>query len=465
MKKNRKAFTLIELIIFMALLSVVIAAAYSLLQFSNVSFSMSVTEYNEQAAIRLALEKVNSTIRYSSALFTIPGTSFRQGNLTANWNYIGIENVVVTPPANGNPAVMGSQIVQYTYDTVNETHIATILIPARAGVTYKFLFKKINSADTDNLLQFTVEAFTNGSSNPNITITSELAALNALQVVDFGTSINQAVAIAYRTDERTKNVVGHVAMVLDTSGSMAWTLSGQVIGGGGGGGGTSRIQILKTEATKLINGFAQEDNIDIALVPFSTSANNPFSFKNSRTQTQTLLNNLNSFQAVGGTNTGDGIRRAYQALQSYIPPNGVKASNYMIILVDGVTTFASVFSNSNRDYYTGTGNVNEGYLDRNDPFNINGQIVGNGSNLDPKGTAYVNLIGSLVKSNNFAKVYVIGFSSLSADLGSVSDIANACGASVDNVFRAGSSEDLNRVLSEIGQDIVNDLWYLQGPDL
>jgi len=130
-----------------------------------------------------------------------------------------------------------------------------------------------------------------------------------------------------------------------------------------------------------------------------------------------------------------------------------------------VTTFASVVSNSDRSFYTIDGNVREGYLDRNDPRDTSGQIAGNGSSLDAKGTGYVNRIGSDLRSGGFAKAYVIGFSAISSELNSVNDIAAACGATADRVFRAGSQDDLSQVFDTIQQDIVNDLWYLQGPQI
>jgi hypothetical protein len=148
-------------------------------------------------------------------------------------------------------------------------------------------------------------------------------------------------------------------------------------------------------------------------------------------------------------------------------PSGVTVRNYVIVLVDGVTTFASVISNSNRNFYMGNLNVNDdGFLDRgSSEFKSSSQIAGNGSTLDAKGTAYVDAVGALLKANAFAKVYVIGFSSLDSDLDSVNDIAAACGATSDRVFRAGTQGALTQVFTTIRSDIVNDLWYLQGPVL
>lgn len=470
-RQSKIGVTLIELVIAISLLSLVSATAFSLLFFGINVVKESNKEAEIQHSARMVLYETSDIIRYSTAVFTIPRSSFRPDNLDSGWDYIGINEVIVQPAQGGNPAVTSHQIVKYTYNTITNTHVPNVLLRAQSGINYAFVFDKVSPQDEDCLLQFTIEGFPEGSLDEfglpraTLTITSEVEARNSLQVIDLATPGDPAYAIAYRNDERQKSVVGHVVMVLDTSGSMADDLYGRTNRV------PSRISILKTEANTLVDGFAQEDNIDIGLVPFDTSANTPdnmpVTFFNAKTDALNLKSKINALQAVGGTNTGDGLRRAYWAFKTHndTVPAGIVAKNYLIILVDGVTTFASVISNSNRNYYTQDGNVDEGYLDRNDPYDPGGQIAGNGSSLDSKGTGYVNEMGSRLNFGNYAKAYVIGFSAISSELNSVSDIASACGTPADRVFIAGSQDDLTQVFATIRQDIVNDLWYLQGPDL
>ncbi|MBP8988744.1 MAG: VWA domain-containing protein [Clostridia bacterium] len=477
-KKNyashQKGFTLIELIIAMSLLGIVSSVAFSFIIFSAKVVDESGKEAEIQASTRITLYETTKIIRYSTAVFTIPRSSFRPDNLDRGWDYIGIQKVVITPAQNGNPAEYGYEIVKYTYDKTTNTHNQTILLSAQKGISFSFLFDKENPDNFDSLLKFTIEGYPSGSVDeyghprPTLSVTSETEAQNSLQVIDLASDNDPAYAIAFRSEERQKSVVGHVTMVLDKSGSMANDMRGYSVGYGSN---SSRISILKTEANKMIDAFAQEDNIDIALVPFATSANtpnnNPVQFYNAKTNTPNLHTLVNAMNAVGGTNTGDGLRRAYWAFKTHNAevPSGINVKNYVIILVDGVTTFASVISNSDRSFFMADGNVREGYLDRTDPRDSTGQIAGNGSTLDAKGTAYVNAVGGLLHSGNFAKAYVIGFTALSSELESVNDIADACGAAGDCVFRAASQDDLSLVFTTIQRDIVNDLWYLQGPKL
>ncbi len=467
-KRENQGFTIIELVISMAMLCLIIILSGSMLLFGQKVMTLSENEYKFQFSTRMTLQSTSDIIRYSSALFTIPKSSFSANsynNFAAGWDYIGVREVTLPSGETGN------EVVKCVYDDTAKTHVSTVLLEADPDVVYQFVFTKVNPSNQDSLLQFSIKSYPVGSldeyGKPRaaITITSEVEARNSLQLIDLSSNstTDPAIAIAFKTQNRVKNVVGDIAMVLDTSGSMADNLSGSY-------GGKSRISILREEATTLINKFAQEDNINISLVPFATSANNPNSYLNAKTNTTQLISEITSLTAIGGTNTGDGLRRAYLGLeaQNAAAGIGVTSSNYVIVLVDGVTTFGSVVSAYNRTYLTGGGNVNEGYLDRNDPYNPNGQIVGNGSTLDSKGTAYVNLIGAMLKEP-FSKVYVIGFSSISSELNSVDNIAAACGITAQNyssrVFRASSATALTQVFDQIRQDIVNDLWYLQGPAL
>lgn len=457
---HNAGMTLIEVIVATALMGLVVAGSYSLINFARLYLDKSRMEYQFQFATRYTLQKTSDAIRYSTAVFTIPKSSFAADNLDSGWDYIGIAD-------SGD----GEEIVKYTYDEATDSHFQTVLVPAQQDVRYEFVFTKVNPADEDSLLQFSIKSYPAGSVDEHgvsaaaVTITSEVNAQNSLQIIDLSSPpYNPAMAIAFRADERIKSVVGHVAMVLDTSGSMAWGLDGV------SGHTPTRISTLRTQATILINSFATEDNIDIKLVPFNTSANDSdnavYAFRNANTNTSALITAVNNLDPGGGTNTGDGLRRAYWALYNHNHEvgAGVRASNYLIVLVDGVTTFGTVYSKTNRNFVTEDGSVDEGFLDTS-PYDSGGQIAGNGANLDTTyGTPYVNLIGQN-EINGFAKVYVIGFSALTSDLNSVSSIAAACGAVPENVYTANSPNALNVVFEAVRKDIVNDLWFLQGPQL
>lgn len=451
--RQNRGFTLIEIIITLALTVIVMGTAFSLLMFGQKVFAFSTKEFDLQAAVRLTEQKAGDTIRYATALFTIPKSRFSASNLDTGWSYLGVQEVILTPADGAQPAVMGTQVVLYT--PAGATHHEQILMPAQPDVTYELKLVRKADVHENTLLEYTLSGYkkneVDASGNPIevFSITTELEGMNTLQIIEQATGMDPAVGIGFRTDERPKTVVGQVAMVMDNSGSMAWGMNGSNPPQG-----NSRISILKSEATALIQALAAEENINVSLVPFATSANSVKSFKNARNQTDALLDDISKMNAVGGTNTGDGLRRAYWQLKNgeASKPTGVRVSNHVIILVDGVTTYASYISNADRRFVDVDGNINEG-----------NQVFGLGNSLDSNGTLYVNDMGRLLRSDGFSKAYVIGFSSRPADLNSVQDIADACGAPASRVFRADSSESLSIIFDSIRQEIINDIWYLQGP--
>lgn len=225
---------------------------------------------------------------------------------------------------------------------------------------------------------------------------------------------------------------------------------------------------------------------------------------------------IDELSAGGGTNTGDGIRRAYYRIKDFNElkneniDNTTKTNkNFMIILVDGVTTFGS----SNKAYYniidngsyvgeTGKDSYNREYVylgkvgyryryfyydpaklefvDGNNnlssgtfPYLNNGTssyglATGNGNFLDPIGKEYVDYIGNKVRvykegTNEEIKVYVIGFSAVESDYGSLEDIALA--TTGDTVYyEAGTAGALETIFKAIQRDISDSLWHIGGPN-
>ncbi|MEA4890470.1 MAG: vWA domain-containing protein [Clostridiaceae bacterium] len=434
MRRSKKGVTLVELIIVSALVIVVMSLGLNLLLFGNKAQAVSTDEYELQTAARIASETTNKIVRYSTAVFTINESSFREDNLTAGWNYFGI-----SPDK--------TEIVQYTYDAVNKTHIKTAVISAQTGMTYRLRFWKNDKSNDNKLLSFAIEAIKDGSAVKKIDIDTQLEALNSLQVIDRSTLSDPATALAYRSDERPMAIYGAISMVLDRSGSMDWDIYGNNTYTES----NKRISILRTEAAKLVNAFAKEQNISISLAPFSTSGNSVGPFYSAANETSSLLGSISGLSANGGTNTGDGMRRGYYQIVNFnLNHSDITCKNYMIILVDGVTTY---YTWKNGNYYLAAGGISESY-----------DVEGFGGSLDPDGTRYVDRVGSMIRSYaNGIKTYVIGFSANHDDLGSIQDIADAAGTDAGNVYQYASDRDLGVIFEAIRKDILNDLWVINGP--
>lgn len=485
MEKYNKGITLIELILVISLISIITLLGFNIFKFGFKAQKMTDKEYQIQSEMRVASTKINNYIRYSTAIFTIE--DFGEFSVTNGWNYLMVSED-------------GREIVEYIYNPENESYKKNILVAAQENIKYKLEFMKENPYYIDKLLKFTLNGYyiNEDGSEEVITIQSEVEALNSLQVIDKGNKNQISTILAYRDDKRPLAAEAAITMVLDTSGSMDRNMYNKEANNLD----EKRINILRREANKLIENFSQMQNIYLSLVPFSTSANNPGDFLNvyeNKLELQKFINSA-ALNPGGGTNTGDGMRRAYYKIKDFNNDSNkrnVDINNYMIILVDGVTTFASVTKPSeNHDvkkckqifsdrykYFNGKKYFFkdswfttsyyyrfEDYIKDNrdiewgtEEVNVwSGNLWGFGNEIDEDGEEYVEKIGEIIeKYPQKIKVYVIGFSAITSDLESLNNIANATGAL--KVFKAGNDEELESIFEEIKEDIFRDLWHISGP--
>lgn len=500
--RKRLGFTILELILAIALASIVILLGTNLMIFGMKGSKLTYDEFDVQSNVRIMSQKINTTIRDSAATFVLHRA--HANSLTDGWNYIMLNSDK-------------TKLIEYKWNPLTSVHDEKEIFKGIPGVTLNLEFEKDTAANIDKLLRYRLTV--NDNSKINI-IQSELESNNSLQVVDRSYS-EIANTLAYRFDSRideVSNAQATVAMVLDRSGSMASTLSnGSANDTSSNTNSHSRMKKLKIEAKRLINELAKQPNIYISINPFSSTANSSEVMLKAQVNNTTntgLIDKIEGLTASGGTNTGDGIRRAYYHIKNFneLTENTTKTNkNFMVILVDGVTTFASVqeiieahsisFSSSqgptkiqdgktytfshtsgfwfwttyhynysgpiHRSYVTGDGDITNQQGSVNTTYNP-GRYAGDGSNLDPWGTEYVDIIGQMVRdykngTNEAIKVYVIGFSSVPGDYGSLQDIAQA--TTGDTVYyEAGSSEALEAIFDAIERDISDALWHIGGPN-
>ena len=488
--RHRKGFTLIELSIVVVFIGLVFLIGANMFKLSARSLEMGNREFGLQTNVRVAAQTALSKVRYSTAIFTIPQSSFNGTNLERRWDYFGIEETTL----NGKPA---SQIVQYTWNEALGKHKQAIIVEPRENITYSLVFSKditVSAVSSDNseiyennLLNFKIVGYLNADfSNPYITIDGGTLASNSLQVVDYGTDLDNATAIAYRSDERPSTFVGHIAIILDCSGSMAWDMEGNwpdTIEFSG----LSRIDTLKVAAKSLLNQLAAHNNISVSLVPFSNSANDPQPFVSTKLENASLISQIDLLSPFGGTNTGDAIRRAYWQLRNETVPPGAIAKNYLIVLVDGDTTYCSINQYtmedydlyrlpSASDYFWGDGNIANDYFglyfdeDASEPLGYlfesvcPVQVIGTGSTFKPYTSGYVEYCGAYFKGTDFAKPYFISLSRSVSQAG-INNVVDSLGIQLSNYFMADDLASLNTAFTSIMNDIVNELWHLNGPSL
>ena len=209
-----------------------------------------------------------------------------------------------------------------------------------------------------------------------------------------------------------------IVLVLDGSGSMS---------------NNNKINNLKKAAKEFISQLKGVENLKIGIVVYSSEATiNPISVssrdKNSRSLdsssshripnytsltdeflldvTDERLNQMiDNIKALGGTNTGEGLRKA-----EFLLGKGDSTANKTVILMsDGLPTFYSVGGSNNNSHYT--------KIDDTDP-NYRGNGSDSNSTTVNKSTDYAKAIGNLIRNNNY-NIFSIGYG-----LGSSTSTAN-----------------------------------------
>lgn len=339
--KNKKGITLLEVMVVVLIIGIVISTIMSIVVFGYRVYNKESSEYDIQTKVRLTMEEMNKLMRSSKAVFAIPNADY----LDEQWNYISVSED-------------NTKIINYKWDNVTKTHKQTVLTGPFEGVEFDISFFKNSNMESDNTVKLRLEATVNGVTK-RFDILTGYEALNSLQVIDYGTEANPAKTLAYRGDDfhyENMKIYVNIAVVLDTSGSMNWNLAG----------GTARnlsdrrITILKNQTKNLIDQLYQNENDDViistSLIQYNTHANNPSTFMDVRSQRQQIKNSIDSLcrgnnqDCSGGTNTGDGLRRAYhlleqktadiEATQNYAMED-ITVKNYVILLTDGDYTLYS----------------------------------------------------------------------------------------------------------------------------
>lgn len=501
--KRKKGISLVEIVCALALLSIFSVAAVNLLQMGAKSNVVAARESDLQSGARVAMETMTNKIRYSTAVFIIPESGFSETNLSSGWDYMGV--------LQSDDGLM--EVVYFEYDQSTNSHKKTILLKGHEGFDYNLEFKKENSNNESQLVQYLFNIYQDG--NEYWELGSEAEALNSMQVVDWGTNADKGRALAIQsTDRQVSKTRGRVALVLDVSGSMADSFSGNTSN-------NERHNAMVASALQLLETFAEAGNIDVAVIPYSTTADYPsgavwrtggmsdYQFLNAGTNHELLQNMVKSLSPNGGTNTGDGLRRAYYAFVNDTAQSG-RTSDYVILLSDGDMTFATMEEAKpnvtgtvytiadvvDRGFYTDSGpapnsssglmygtsyfNSSTGDVDRTRVSNwlvgksastiytnIKGCIYGVGSNAngtiasDVYSKGYIKEMGEFLKDYDVTPYYIAVSSDVSAT--GVQIVKASLDLQDTSVYLALEQDELLTAFESIGEAIIEDLWFINGP--
>lgn len=472
MFKMKKGFTLIELLLALALISFVIIMSTDSILLLFKSSKVTADQYDYQSAMRILTSEVSNTIRYSQAIFAVPQDYIQdKSKMDPEWEYIAL-------------TTDKKSVVNYRYNPDTDMHEEQVLVAPKDNLEFEIEFKKQSEIMqtykgnteilNDNILYFSVTAYkieTDSSGNTTrisqgTVFESELKSLNALQVVDKGTLLSPAIALAYKRDDNTygegRSHVVKIALILDRSGSMAWIpgtdrdpKSTE----------TSRMTYLKKALigdglngeSGIIAKFATVPNIEVTIVPFSNSASYIINssrnvpFFNAKLEKNTIVNQIKGITANGGTNTGDGIRLSFYNMKDFDTTgyhSHVEEHDFTIILVDGDSNMSSTIMKNGTNYY----------------HRWDDKVYTTNSSW---GFEYVTALGDTIR-NEFdykGEYYLIGYVTNPNSAG-VNNIKNALNIPDNQVYMYNNSNfDLSAVFDNIATEIMAKTWLVTGPQI
>lgn len=244
----------------------------------------------------------------------------------------------------------------------------------------------------------------------------------------------------------------YVVVVADTSGSMSQTINGK-----------TRLDTLKntlnsTNNDGFINKLEGNPKVNVALVDYDSvaklgnelSTDDSSLIKNSQgliqdfadlsdsSQTRALKNQIANMKADGGTNLGDGLRRAYWLLDK-VNSNALK---YIVVMTDGFPTAFSYNSLTlfGPDYKFDDGAADDYYVNSGDSDWFNYSL------------SYGDQVAKMIAAKSINS-YVIGFSD-----GINSSKLTEINTNIGGTYKeAKSPSDLSDIYNNIAGQISSDL--------
>lgn len=208
----------------------------------------------------------------------------------------------------------------------------------------------------------------------------------------------------------------------------------------------TKMNALKNAAYKFIDKMEKVPNLNIGIVSFSSGA----SIKNingskliEASNVDGLKSIVRSLEAGGGTNTGEGLRRAAYLLTNSSDTNP-KANKTVILMSDGIPT-----------YYTRTDYNNNYYMDIGQESGGRSYNSGDGSDdtYDLRDLGYAKSVADIIKNKGY-NGFSIGYGLDSTGEGRITQIHNSLSNDVTNLFLT-SDGAIDSVFNKIADKILD----------
>ncbi|CAB3923074.1 hypothetical protein LMG1861_05571 [Achromobacter piechaudii] len=274
----------------------------------------------------------------SSHVFTISEFNFSDG---AEGN--SLQSVIISRlPTDGTLTLNGNPVTVNT--AVSAADIAAgklVFTPSANGLDTSIGFQVRDNGGTDHGGQNTSGTYNFVLNTDNMVTGENVGSGTGNTPVLNGGSGNDIIlgdkGGTVVTVEPGKNY--NIALVVDTSGSMAYKLDGSTNGSG-----QSRIALVKDALTNLANQLVGHDGIvNVTLIGFATTAGTPVTLQNlTSANVQTLLTAITNLSATGGTNYEAAFNSAVSWFNSQTAAGKSVAAGYenvTFFLTDGDPTY------------------------------------------------------------------------------------------------------------------------------
>ncbi|MFD3156362.1 VWA domain-containing protein [Haloimpatiens sp. FM7330] len=301
-------------------------------------------------------------------------------------------------------------------------------------------YKDIDESAAKNFFSQSIKLNIGNSNNDNL-INLELCQSIGENKQDYITNeefminytINPMDVLRKNIDNSSNSKDKEIVMVIDTSGSMGWDLDGKEYSRE-----PSRLNIVKKAANRFIDKFKDSDeNVKISLIEYASKAyvKSDLVGKNGF---GSLEKEINNFMAGGGTNIGDGLRKAYYKLKD---SSNKEAKKYIVLMTDGEATAYSCIRNDKGYVYLQDDRDKNYYYNRYD-------------NDFARGQKYAELISEMIASDTSIDInnFMIGFTK-DSDVNKLKKIANICNGTY---MKALNEKDIDNVYNQIAETIKAD---------
>ncbi len=506
-----KGFTLVEIIITIALMGLVLIGVVSFLRVSGEINDNQTAEFYFQADMRDAMLQIEDKIKKAGAIFTVPPRLFDdEDNRDKEWSYIGV-------PKSG---VNKDKICLITYDEKNKKWLETPFTEESDDVSYGMKIEKPEKSSESRILSKIVNYSIQGApSKAGVIQTSLMRELStstevlaAAFVGDKSNDDEEPSAIAFKKTSKQALARPTLNILVDASESMNYQMHDDSTGH------PSRMELTKDTITNLLdalrtnssgkitmnvsiidyaqfadimgkdkstNGYndLQDEMSKISTVVSELAANRYVEYFYAPSVTEMGAGHIYRLQRTGEANIADALRLAYNNILAKNPVSSTSSkskgeNNYIILFMDGPPTEA-VYNNYHEKAifsdYTAI-KVSKGYSILNNSF----IIKNNKSAAQNSAVEQISHFNDEFKSKEInVKYFIVAIGPPSSKLvQSATELKNEMNKfsldnktpdpTVDDVdsayyYEAQNKIQLKKIIKQINEEIIKDYWQLNGP--